>query len=799
MPLPLPGPDWRIPWRSRRGLLLVALTLAILAFTACLAKILNGLYPISQWLFWRYARCWAWALLFTCACLSSGHFVLSRLRAYRLSIPEHVLMSFGIGMLAFSTGMFLGGVLHLYGPIWCVAWPIALGLLGAPSVVRYAGETLLPAWREATRDGWPRATFFEILVHGFGIIGLALIYLPLLTPENAGYDARWYHLSIAEHYAAQGGVAAMPEGAYNPALPHLASFLYTWAFLTPGGDLFDRVELSAHLEFVVFLFTVFSIPLLVRWIAPGSRARSAWVAMFLFPGIFIYDSSLSTAADHIAAFWAIPIWLTFCRALDTMSPRAFVLAAAMMAGAIMTKYQALLLLLFPACAIAFRMIRLLVERPRRFSLRAVLIGPAAMVLAMLVLTAPHWLANSIWYHNPFYPFLHRVFPSRPWTPEAQTLFDTYYVHTQVTGPTGTLFENLRQAIRVVFTFALTPADWGEQTTVFGFLLTAALVCAPFVPGSRRLWPILIAAHLGVFAWFMGSHQARYLQIMLPWFAAGTAGFIALVWRAHLVPRIALVVLLGLQIIWGADIPFFDSWMMHIAPIKHAADVISSGHRKDFDWQRRAFDDMDRVGETLPSGAKVLVHDIHMHLGLQAMSVMDAKAWQGGIAYGSMRSPRVLYDQLRSWGVTDVLWEAGRSTGLDSYAGEFVFHEFAERYCEPKRTFNSLVIAKVPQAPPPDRGWLDEEAIVLLGTNSGTYSRGVYPIRDLTVLEAEKLGPYPRPLRSIDGADSFDAAARRATFVVYGHNETLSLPPNLDATFTKVVSNDQVRMWVRKNP
>jgi hypothetical protein len=792
-------PHRRVPWRALRGLPLVALTLAILAYAAHLAKTLNGLYPISEWLFWRYARCWAWALFFVCACLSSGHFVLSRIRAYCLSIPEHGLMSFGIGMLVFSTGMFLGGVLHLYGPSWFVVWPMALVLLGAPSIVRYARETVLPAWRDAIRDGWPRATLFEILVHGFGIIGLSLIYLPILTPENTAYDASWYHLAIAEHYAAQGGVAAMPEGAYNPALPHLASFLYTWAFLVPWGDLFDRVELSAHLEFVVFLFTAFSIPLLVRWIAPGSRARAAWVAMFLFPGIFVYDSSLSTAADHITAFWAIPIWLTLYRALDTMRPRAFVLAAVMMAGAIMTKYQALLLLLFPAWAVAFRVVHLLVERPRRFSVRAVLVGPSVLVLTMLVLTTPHWLANSIWHHNPVYPFLHRLFPSRPFTPDAQNLFDSYYVHTQLTHPTGTLFENLRQAIRVVFTFALTPEDWGERTTVFGFLLTAALVCAPFVPRARRLWPILIAAHMGVFAWFMGSHQARYLQIMLPWFAAATAGFMALVWHAHLVPRIALVVLLSLQIIWGGDIPFFDHWMMMSAPIKKVADVISSGHRKDFDWQHQVFGDMGRVGETLPRGAKVLVHDLQMHLGLQAMSVMDAKAWQGGIAYGAMRSPRALYDQLRSWNVTDVLWQAGLSVGLDSYAGEFAFHEFAERYCVPKRTFGSLVIAKVPETPPADRSWFDEQAIVLLGATSGTYRRGVYPIRDLTILEAGKPESRPRPLQAIDDTATLEAALQRAAFIVYGRNETLSLPSNLDATFTSVVSNAQVRMWVRRNP
>ncbi|HEX2657434.1 MAG TPA: hypothetical protein VHU40_04150, partial [Polyangia bacterium] len=500
----------------------------------------------------------------------------------------------------------------------------------------------------------------------------------------------------------------------------------------------------------------------------------------------------------IAAFWAIPIWLTLYRALETMNVRTFVLAGAMMAGAIMTKYQSLMLLVFPTGAVALCMARLLIERPRRFSPRAIVAGPAALVLTMLVFTAPHWLANVIWYHNPVYPFLHRVFPSRPFTAEASNLFEGYYVQTQFTRPTGTLFENLRQAVRVVFTFALTPEDWGEHTTVFGFLLTAALVSAPFVPRARRLWPLLIAAHVGVFAWFMGSHQARYLQVILPWFAAATAGFIVLVWRAHVVPRIAVGVLVALQIIWGSDIPFFDHWMMGSAPIKKVADVISSGHRKDHDWPRQVFGDMGRIGETLPTGSKVLVHDLHMRLGLQAMSVADAKAWQGGLAYGTMRSPRALHDQLRAWGVTDVLWQAGFSGGLDSYAGEFVFHEFAQRYGPSKRSFGSLVIAKMPASPPEARNWFDEPAIVLLGPRSATYARGVYGIGDLTILEAGKPEPHPKPRQPIEDAASFEAAIERASFVVYGHDETLPLPSALSSVFTPVVSNDQVRMWVRSN-
>ena len=108
-------------------------------------------------------------------------------------------------------------------------------------------------------------------------------------------------------------------GWYVGTSPHLASFLYTWAFLQPASDLFDRIELAAHIEFVCFLFMLAAIPVLVRRLVRGTRARFTWVARFLFPGIFLYDSSLVTGADHVAAIFAYDLRLT--PLVATLDPR----------------------------------------------------------------------------------------------------------------------------------------------------------------------------------------------------------------------------------------------------------------------------------------------------------------------------------------------------------------------------------------------------------------------------------------------------------------------------------------------
>src|SRR5262249_56190296 len=121
---------------------------------------------------------------------------------------------------------------------WCggwVFWAWRLGMMavGAPSLARR-----LQRWRrrvarvQSTGRARARPLWQRALVAA-GIVGLVLMYLPILVPNNAGYDALWYHLPIAEQYVAQGRLSPFVEGWYYGVLPQLASLLYTWGFLIP--------------------------------------------------------------------------------------------------------------------------------------------------------------------------------------------------------------------------------------------------------------------------------------------------------------------------------------------------------------------------------------------------------------------------------------------------------------------------------------------------------------------------------------------------------------------------------------
>src|SRR5258706_9557298 len=150
--------------------------------------------------------------------------------------------------------------------------------------------------------------------------------------------------------------------------------------------------------------------------------------MFLFPGIFLYDSSLTGAADHVAAFWAAPILLWLIRALRSPGPRSGVLLAVAMSGGLLTKYQGIYLVAFPALVIVAQAVYVLATGwgARRAHRNAVLLGAVTTALAGIVLTAPHWLSNLVWYGDPVYPNLHKYLQVHPWTRDSAFRYDLMF-------------------------------------------------------------------------------------------------------------------------------------------------------------------------------------------------------------------------------------------------------------------------------------------------------------------------------------------------------------------------------------
>ena len=710
--------------------------------------------PIPTWLSLRYALCWCLVAVFSVACIAAGHVVVRALVPAGLELRDHLVLAFAAGVIAFATLTFLAGIARLLGGVFFVVAPLAFMVLGGRSAIRELFPRIRDALAQAHKE--PRTPRWITLVTAVGVFGVLLVYLPILAPANVSYDSRWYHLSIAEQYAADGAIARFPEGLVAGTYPELATLVYTWAFLSPFATLFDHVELAAHLEFAAFLATLAAVPSLVRQLVPGVDARWSWATFFLFPGIFVYDSELCCGADHFAALFAAPIFLALFRAWDKPSPASCALLAIFVSGALSTKYTAFSLAVGPTIAIAIRTVRCRAWK-----------GFAVFAATSLIVTAQHWLRNWAFYGDPFYPLLAHAFHPRPWTVDSETWLRTFRDIQWIPGTL--LVHGIGDLLRVLATFSFDVHDFPSfhgKVPVFGSLFTFATIALPFLRGTRRAWAVALATYAGITFWALLNPQDRYLQALLPWMVGVTTATLILAARTTMAARAVVCALVGLQLLWASNVCFLPSHAMtRTAPVRATLDLFSQSYFGDGPDARVSLNGWPELGRMVPPRARVLLHEQDVHLGLGTASVLDLLPFSYGINYGRQRSMREAYELLRSMGVTHLVWESS-SHRADSFAGDLVFFSFALRLAKQPIAVGSYFLAVMPDSPPPES---PHGSVVVIGCVPGPYASGLYELRDLAVppVPADSPSRYPRPRSNwnVLGETARAASLARAEFVV----------------------------------
>jgi hypothetical protein len=625
-----------------------------------------------------------------------------------------------------------------------------------------AGHRGFPRWwaraRAWGREWPPRLSRLELVSLALGVTGLIAIYVPILTPHNVQHDARWYHLPIAEQFASTGVVAKFPEGWLLGAYPHLASFLYTWAFLLPAG-IVHRIELCAHIEFVVFLVTIAAVPALVRRVMPGTRVPLAWAAFFLFPGFLRYDSNLSTGADHVAALFASAGMLALIAALRTLAVSHALLVGVMAAGALSTKYSAISVAL---PLLAFVVARAALHANETGKYRRASLATAAAVGAFAVAWAPHWLANLLWYGDPVYPMLHDRLTGRPWDIEAEMYFRVFMKYA-VMAPTHDLkgaFDTVLAAATLGFRSYET--GFHGETPVFGFLFAATLYCVPFM---RPSWRVLVAYGLGLSAivvWYWTNHRDRYLQACLPWLVVATLAVLVPLWlSSRKAVRASVAVLVVAQLACGAGAYLEPSHFMIPGnhPLVRVMAMVDEGHKGQYaarfePYKEWHFATWAEFGRKLPADARVLVHEDRLWIGLDHPVVVDEAQWQAGIRYGPLTSPAQVYDLLRRFGVTHLITGENHSDGGDhGISGNLVFSEFVAAHARRIAQKDGLSLWQMPASRPAEAPLGD--ALILTCNQSqpvGLYAFSAVRARKPSV----ELPPASAPP---------DELLRRATYVV----------------------------------
>ncbi len=708
-----------------------AVAVLLVGAAALFGSFVHRIYPIDEWLFWRYAAYWVASLACATACFGIGARTLRAIGVRGLPTLELLAIAFGVGLFEFELSMFIAGLLHLYRAALFFVLPIALIALTVPDL-RALWARLSQRRRLLGRTARPLGAV-GLIALAFGFVGLLAVYFLILSPENVQFDSRWKHLALAEDYVAYGGVRRLDEGWVFDSRPHFTSYLFSWAFLLPKSRLFDRMVLSAHLEFVTFLVTtLIGIPALVRRLVPRADPRAVWAVRFLFPGVLLYDSSLAVGADHFGAMYGVPIALVTLFAWRELSPRWCALLGLLLGAAAMVKETtAMMLAPAPVLALAARLLWLTFVRPTAtpgVSRFAVWRGPLTAIAAGLVCSAPLWLTNWISHGDPVYPVLNKYLHVRPWTTESAYRLKWAYEEANMWQPPHT-FAGLLTSLKALFTFSFIPNDWGRlhgRTPVFGSLFTLLLPCLVLCRGRLRLWGIVLWVHFAILCWFWVHHQDRYLQGILPLMTAATAALLILAWRSGVFASAALGLLVVLQVVWGGDVYFFQTHSMAKSPLKKSIDLLSSGFEGNYDKRFYIQGQFQAVARELPPHARVLVHDENSHLGLEAQSIMDRFPFEYGISYGLQESPRAVYDLLHGLGATHLLW-AAKSKGTDSLAGDLMFYAFL-RSAPSLGSFGGFRLAKMPDAPP--SGPFNDTVAVF--ACDGSYPTGLYPVSSLRV-------------------------------------------------------------------
>jgi hypothetical protein len=761
--------------------------IVVLAGLGYFASLIQPQLPIQNWFIWRYFLYWAITLIWMAACFSSGQAILHRVLRSPLPVLEQITLSFALGVLSFFMLMFAGGLAGLYGTVFFCALPLVMLVSGArPSFVYLRRLQRLRARKSSSLGLWSAGLW------GIGLIALFLFYLPAVVPGHIGYDSSWYHLPLAEHYARLGRIERFPEGWFPGAMPHLASVIYCFAFLLPHGHLFDYVELCGHLEFAITLMMLPGIPALVRRLAPGARAHASWVAFFAFPGVFWYD--LIFGGDQFAALWCAPICLTLLRVLPNLDRRHGLLLAAMIAGETLTKYSGSGILVGPALALGLRTLWLgskaVIQRRSLSAAGRPLADGGIIGAAVLLLTTPLWAKNWIWYGDPFYPVLYRHLSGRPWSADASVFFGDYLREMHAYQPQSG-WAGVKESFYSGFNHALVPADF-SPAPLRGALFTLMCASLPFLRAPWRLWCTAAVMHIAAVAWYVQVHQDRYLIAYMPGMAAVAAAAAILAWRVSLAARLSVIALFAFHSVCCLSIFSLDT---PLAYYRGLIDFIVAARNGAADAGLWGLARWERLGKAIPAGSKVLAHGMHGHTGLGHPSVSDYPRFQGGLVYGRLDSPRAIYDKLRSFGVTHLIWE--QNWAEESIAGDLRFLEFATKYTAPQQ-LEGMWLGTMPSTPPP--GAIKSQLVAYMGCDAAQYAPGLYEFSAMTVPNPRSIPqpPYPTPLERLAPAEE-DAALRRAQYAVLATRCGFTESPLLKHEFIPIGRRGEYSLFARKDP
>jgi hypothetical protein len=316
-----------------------------------------------------------------------------------------------------------------------------------------------------------------------------------------------------------------------------------------------------------------------------------------------------------------------------------------------------------------------------------------------------------------------------------------------------------------------------------------LPVAPFVRGAGRIGLGITAAYFATFVWASTYFLDRYLQAVVPLYAAVTAALIVRTWQLGAVGRVALVPLVGLQLVWSGDALFYSG----AGRIEAAMRLIKSG------FDRRVADRFDfrsnfvQASDSVPENARVLWHAERRSLGFDHDLIFDIPNQQGLVYYDHIRCSRDLYEYYRSLGVTHLAWFQPALYD-HTMQGKVLFATFITNHVKDRRSFGALHIATMPDGAPPEEE--DDFDVLVLGTE---YKNGVYKLEQLAAHEGVALvlrKDLPAPTVPIDDKTTGVKILAEEAHAVVIRRGYKPRPP-LKSSFVRAMRYYELDVFVRR--
>ncbi len=448
----------------------------------------------------------AFALVFVLAFCGIGSVVV-RLFSKSLNVIDNVLYSLAIGLGLTGLFVFIPGLFGSVDPRLYALWTIS-GLV-------MCGWALLRWWRFSPPK--LRITHPLSILAAIVIVCNILQLLPYVSAPVFSTDELEYHLLIPKIHLLEGKIGLIPS-LVESNYPCLAEFIYM-----PVLALANDITCKA-LHLWIGIAALIAIARLSRRIYPEGNV---WIAPALFLSmpvtIVAWGLAWNDAIFVLFLLLALGLLADYHEMQDKkLAP--MILAGILVGLAAWTKYTIVMILLALIPLFILGLVRW------RFKLSHVIGFAIPVGLISLLVFAKNWAYTS----NPFYPFLHSMFPSPYWNDNAAAYF-SYALRGWEISDWG-----LTTYLSFPLHITMRPRLIDTQT---GILL---LVFIPFLflsSANRQMNLLRAFVGFNTIAWLILHTENRSLFTMIAiLFAVGVAGFERSIWQKPSLRRPAIILL-----------------------------------------------------------------------------------------------------------------------------------------------------------------------------------------------------------------------------------------------------------------